>query len=426
MKPADIECPACSFVVPADRAAECRVPNGFRTDFRPRLIDEMELSAARHRATTAESRQLTLEPIAGANIRLQFLSPTRTYKLNRGKSVLDAAGQPTAKGFDVDPFEQRLSKFTTLTQQHIATEVMPQGDFSSDANGEPIRGIWLAAPKTTDSLFLALRAPIEGLWIHRVSGALWDTAVRGSAVSASFILAHKAALELDIDPEELDIVEPRFTKIDGGVPVPLLQITDHLVKGAGFCKRLATTAGDGSPLIRELIRSIVSDPDTFPLKDYRSVVTGHAKRCDQSCYMCLQRYGNQAYHGLLDWRLGLSFLEAMNDPHFTCGLDGNFSTPSLEDWPEKAERYGRDMVERFNRGKGEWKRIGAVTAFRFDSKQRRWAIVAHPLWDFDNPGTLLKEVIKELKAVNPLRASTFDLARRPVTVRERLISEWKH
>jgi len=141
--------------------------------------------------------------------------------------------------------------------------------------------------------------------------------------------------------------------------------------------------------------------------------------------MCLQRYGNQAYHGLLDWRLGLSFLEAMNDPSFACGLDGNFSTPSLEDWPENAERYGRDMVERFNRGKGEWKKIGPVTAFRFDAKQRRWAIVAHPLWDFENPGTLLRDVIKDLKAVNPLRASTFDLARRPVTVRERLINEWK-
>jgi hypothetical protein len=97
----------------------------------------------------------------------------------------------------------------------------------------------------------------------------------------------------------------------------------------------------------------------------------------------------------------------------------------LEDWPENAERYGRDMVERFNRGKGEWKRIGPITAFRFDAKQSRWAIVAHPLWDFHSPGKLLKDVMKELRTVNPLRASTFDLARRPVTVREQLIKEWK-
>ena len=424
-KPADMECPACSFVVPAERAAECRVPNGFRTDFRPRLIDEMELSAGRHRSTTAESRELTLEPIPGANIRFQFLSPTRTYKLNRGQLAVDANGDPASKGFDADPFDQRLSKFTTLTNQHISSAVMPQGDFSPNGNGELVRGIWLAAPKTTDSLFLALCKPIEGLWMHRVSGALFDTAVRGAAISASFIVAHKAALELDIDPEEFDIVEPRYTKIESGAPVPLLQITDHLVNGAGFCERLASPDGHGTPLVRQLIKSILGEQEAFPLKDYRSKLTEHSKRCDQSCYMCLQRYGNQAYHGLLDWRLGLSFLEAMNDPSFACGLDGNFSTPSLEDWPENAERYGRDMVERFNRGKGEWKKIGPVTAFRFDAKQRRWAIVAHPLWDFENPGTLLRDVIKDLKAVNPLRASTFDLARRPVTVRERLINEWK-
>jgi DEAD/DEAH box helicase domain-containing protein len=424
-KPADVECPACTHIVPAEKAAECRVPNGFRTDFRPRLIDEAELSVGRHRSTTAESRQLALEPVPRANIRFQFLSPTRTYKLNRGDLAADANGQINPKGFDADPFDQRVSKFTTLTNQHISSEVMPQGDFSPVGAGELLRGIWLAAPKTTDSLFIALCKPIDGLWVHRVSGSLLDTAVRGAAVSASFIFAHTAALELDIDPEEFDIVEPRYTKIEGGIAVPLLQITDHLVNGAGFCKRLASPSGDGTPLVRRLIRSIVSDSQAFPLKDYRSSITGHAKRCDQSCYICLQRYGNQAYHGLLDWRLGLSFLEAMNDVKFVCGLDGNFSTPSLEDWPENAERYGRDMVERFNRGKGEWKRIGPVTAFRFDNKQRRWAIVAHPLWDFDNPGKLLREVIKELKAVNPLRASTFDLARRPVTVRERLISEWK-
>jgi len=424
-KPVDIECPACAHVIAAETAAECRVPNGFRTDFRPGLIDETELSAGRHRSTTAESRQLSLEPIPGANIRFQFLSPTRTYKLNRGESVLDATGQLKPKGFDADPFDQRLSKFTTLTNQHISSAVIPQGDFSPNATGDLFRGIWLAAPKTTDSLFIALCKPVDGLWVHRVSGALLDTAVRGAAISASFILAHKAALELDIDPEEFDIVEPRYTKTEGGIPVPLLQITDHLVNGAGFCKRLASPDGNGTPLVRGLIRSIISDREAFPLKDYRSAVTEHAKRCDQSCYICLQRYGNQAYHGLLDWRLGLSFLEVMNDASFACGLDGNFSTPSLEDWPENAQRYGRDMVERFNRGKGEWKRIGPITAFRFDAKQSRWAIVAHPLWDFHNPGKLLRNVIKELKTVNPIRASSFDLARRPVTVREQLIKEWK-
>jgi DEAD/DEAH box helicase domain-containing protein len=32
----------------------------------------------------------------------------------------------------------------------------------------------------------------------------------------------------------------------------------------------------------------------------------HRQKCDSSCYDCLQQYRNMNYHGLLDWRLGLS------------------------------------------------------------------------------------------------------------------------
>jgi DEAD/DEAH box helicase domain-containing protein len=58
------------------------------------------------------------------------------------------------------------------------------------------------------------------------------------------------------------------------------------------------------------------------------------------------------YHGLLDWRLGLSFLEVLNFADFTCGFDGTFDTPSLQDWRELAMSYAEQMVERFG-GSGE-------------------------------------------------------------------------
>jgi DEAD/DEAH box helicase domain-containing protein len=41
----------------------------------------------------------------------------------------------------------------------------------------------------------------------------------------------------------------------------------------------------------------------------------HAQTCDSSCYDCLCSYGNQAFHGLLDWRLAWDWLDlARNQP----------------------------------------------------------------------------------------------------------------
>ena len=38
------------------------------------------------------------------------------------------------------------------------------------------------------------------------------------------------------------------------------------------------------------------------------------------------------YHGLLDWRLGLSLLRCLANPGFTAGLDGDFTAPDLDGW----------------------------------------------------------------------------------------------
>jgi len=172
----------------------------------------------------------------------------------------------------------------------------------------------------------------------------------------------------------------------------------------------------------------VTDANAFPLKEYRGTRDGldHAAQCDQSCYLCLQRYGNQSYHGLLDWRLGLSFLEALDNPRFCCGLDGNFeASPSLSDWPALAHRHATDLVTNYRTG-GEVKKIGKgkkLTAFRFDRNRERWAVVVHPLWDVENPSGMLEEAIRELGAP-PEFSDTFELSRRQVSERERLQREW--
>src|SRR5262249_33096848 len=153
---------------------------------------------------------------------------------------------------------------------------------------------WLAAPKTTDALFLAPAQVPAGLRINRVGGKeqAGITSVRAAALSATYLLVNRAALELDLDPEEFDVIDPR-PYAPAGVPLPLLEITDHLVNGAGFCERLARP--EGEPLIVRLVRSMVRDRGEYPLKDFLGDAAdprAHPRTCDQACYVCLHRYGN--------------------------------------------------------------------------------------------------------------------------------------
>lgn len=425
-KPTNEECRTCRYILRDDQAGECVTPAGFRTDLRPGLINENDRFGSKHRSITAEFRELQLQA-GGSNISIDFLRQARTYRLNRGRDqVGNTSGQP-AGGFSVEGYGHTIPglRYTRLIAQSIATDLVPPNGFQPDAAGISQTNVWLAAAKTTDSLFVAATAVPPGLWLERVSGEKRViTSVRAAALSATFIIVHRAALDLDIDPEEFDIIDPRVHMANGST-VPVLQITDHLVNGSGFCERLAMRDSNGEPYITRMIRSAVRDAAAFPLKEYRGLKNGndHAIQCDQSCYLCLQRYGNQSYHGLLDWRLGLSFLEALDKPDFACGLDGNFDvSPSLADWPELGKRYATALVNNY-RSNGEVIEVGKLTAFRFDRNQNRWALVVHPLWDTDNPSGILEEAIRRLGSP-PEFADTFELSRRQVRIRETLQREW--
>lgn len=94
-----------------------------------------------------------------------------------------------------------------------------------------------------------------------------------------------------------------------------------------------------SPRIIEIIQSILCDAQTWPLQDFLGTDSDgdHARQCQTSCYRCIQRYGKRRYHGLLDWRLGLSCLRAMASPKYSCGLDdSDLDLPEISGWMERA------------------------------------------------------------------------------------------
>jgi DEAD/DEAH box helicase domain-containing protein len=418
------ECASCGSMLDCSTAGVCRTPNGFRTDFRPLPFDETPLASRRHRSLNAEGRVIDFAPVPATNLQLRLEQQTRTYRLNRGDYDRDS---DSWTGFNVERGTARHWN-ARLSGQYRA-EDMAISRFEHDPTDEELRRLWLAAEKTTDSLFLAPARIPAGLRLHKVgAGDERVTSVRAAALSGTFILVHRAALKLDVDPEEFDVVDPRYYRPKGEAPVPVLQITDHLINGSGFCAHLATSDPGGTLLISELIRSIVEDTDKYPLRDFLKTDShgDHPRQCDQACYRCLQRYSNQMYHGLLDWRLGLSFLGVLNDPAFDCGLTSGFSGPGMSDWQRLAKTYAEDML-RFGEG-GEMRQVGDLWSFRLDRRHQHWALITHPLWD-PNPSTMIGafasayDELEENGATRITCVDTFDLARRQVRVRESLLEQ---
>lgn len=323
-------------------------------------------------------------------------------------------------------FEQQLIGGDFVGTSNGPTDFRPY----AGANAMQVDRIWLAAPKTTDGLYLAPTSTPAGLDLARLVGnrsleglaadeklrTLAATAVRASALSATFILVNRAALRLDIDPEEFDVIEPRVVRPAGGPAAPLLQFADHLINGAGFCAALGTSPDRTSPpLVATLLRSIVEDDAEYPLRSLLD--DGHLTTCEQACYRCLLRYRNQPYHGLLDWRLGLAFLSALLDARYACGLSGLFNDHAVRDWPALVARDMRRLQRQFS--DAETRQFGPVWAFRFNGSQ--WAVVAHPLWDTSQPQGILRTALEGLQGERYVIVDSFNLARRPVTIRRAVV-----
>jgi DEAD/DEAH box helicase domain-containing protein len=432
------DCRSCGHPLGPERAVECREPLGFRTNLRPLAEAESDGPSGRHRSIQSEGDDVPLLGRPPSNLSTYFAGGIRTYRLNRGPA--DPVRPGAWKGFSAILGQERLSRRHNreafVENQFIAEEYVGSSDGPGDfrayagATASRVDGIWLAAPKTTDALYLGPTVAPTGLSLDRVVGprtlegltpddtlrALACTAVRSAALSATFILVNRAALELDVDPEEFDVIEPRVVRPAGGPAVPLLQFADHLVNGAGFCATLgAAPSGSSVPLVATLLRSVVQDEGCYPLDQF--LRNEHARTCEQACYGCLLRYRNQPYHGVLDWRLGLAFLLALAEPTYSCGLNGTFDDRALADWTALVDRDVWRLRRQFS--DAETRRIGPVWAVRF--RRSCWAVIAHPLWDPIDPIGVLRDACVGLGGEPFVIVDSFNLARRPVTIRRAIL-----
>ena len=401
-----IRCQACNYLDELDeggttgRCPDCGnekvvlqeivVPAAFRTDGEEYDAPRGDSAGRTGRVVVAAA---TLRagnvPKAEGNSELSFSPQGRVFRINDNqgkcygfKPVAHSASQPRERWMPA--WGRKGSLYVEGEEQWIATNEL----------GSTL--VALVAPKTTDLLRLRPITCSSGLALNPAA----QTHVRAAYYSASTLLVRAAALELDIDSEEIEIAS-----IHGGFPgnpaaVGEIMLADRLPNGAGFVEWIRNNW-------LPLIGGVIGCTGRFSSKAIP------CKHCLAACYQCLLSYRNRPLHGLLDWRLGYDLLSVFRDPNYRCGLDGVFTSPSLTVWPAEALQLRDRICQAFA---AQLKPVNGLPlpAFR-DVTGTTLFLVSHPLWaPASQSGTLVAQACQQAgNAYIQVRlVNTFDLARR--------------
>ncbi|WP_322884485.1 DEAD/DEAH box helicase (plasmid) [Sinorhizobium medicae] len=275
-----------------DTPIHCITPSAYRTDFRAK--DEAIASKVGQLITLA-SLGKPLNYVEHDNLRVNFAENSEIYLVNPGsRTEEDPSG---FEGYTVQAANDGVARVinwfkgapTLKLKGQAIDPVVIEEDSIRWRGGEEITKAWLASPKITNSLQIGPRRLNPNLRLLHMDVSMNKrdaarTSVRAAAISATELIVQRAALELDIAPEEFDNLAPNILKSPEGNPLPYLQIADSLPNGSGFCRHLS---GDNMP-VTKLVRSIIDDAEKWPRKAVTA--NNHPGRCETSCYKCLQRY----------------------------------------------------------------------------------------------------------------------------------------
>lgn len=416
------QCRACDAVIAQAPVHRCFVPRGFITTLVAKHAEEDgdETFSKASRTSIAEAKVVAADNVPNSNLGIELSRQAWVHRLNRGEFKDSSwTGFSAKKGALRVPYRSTGQLKTLWANDVWVDDQVLELDVGEESirgrfkgNGEAQPPFYLSSPKVTDSLslliahvpsaFALLRSPEMG-----GGSMLLSSAFRAGALSACFLIVNYASRELlDIDPEEIEVLEPRVQRLGDGRVLPVLQMADQLVNGSGLCDRLSQPGLSGEPIVLEVMREIVGNRALSPLAEL--MASTHSERCFQGCYRCLHRYGNQPYHGLLDWRLGLDVIQLMLDPSYVAGLDGRFLAPGIEDWRDQALRLAKEAALLFGT---EARMVGDVPVIGLG--ESGVAAVVHPFWNKDM--TLERNPALEalyLETASMSWTTTFELSRR--------------
>lgn len=396
------------------RVFEIVVPSAFRTSF-SHGVDAKADDEFLPRGTSSVAERTDQPPVVvpGTNTGLIPTSGGHVYRVN------DRAGRLFTGGLG----SARWSRGgVTLSHQWIDERYQNiRGDNNVMFTAETAQAdaIALAAPKVTDVLRIRPQLVQQALCLDllardvqgRMSRSGQGAAVKAAYYSAAFILRSVVAEELDIDPEEIDISNVRAVELDDGTWAGEIILNDHLENGAGFTAWLSQ--GDNWRRILAGITGPIHDSESFVGK---LLSAEHAEACRAACYDCLCLYRNMSYHGLLDWRLGMSLLRVLSDESHLCGVDGDFTSPEMAGWAGFSGALRDVFCESFR----------SCTPTEF-GPLHGWTvagtnvILSHPLWNTARPSGILAEALAVLGPNDVVRVvDAFNLHRRMSWVYQRL------
>ena len=282
------ECPNCQATAEQGlRIFQWAVPLAFRTSLNAGVDAKAEYDILISGAgSVAESKPQDFNLVSNTNTQIAFSESGRVFRVNdnRGNLFRGAVGRASfGRG-------EKL-----LSDQWIDERFQKKTDGFKFIKVGETESIAIVAPKTTGVLRIKPVKVPEGLCLDPITQG---SSIKAAFYSAAFIVRSVTAQELDIDPEELDVSGLRQVDLNG-VKVGELVISDRLANGSGFTDWLAKHWED---ILKEQILNSKNSFAAAIMSDE------HRQKCDSSCYDCLQQYRNMNYHGLLDWRLGLSLL----------------------------------------------------------------------------------------------------------------------
>ena len=413
-------CKACGKELAGCKVYTAYEPHGFLTSLIPRNADDAseEIQARASRTSIAEAEHIQTRLIAGTNLRIGISSQSQIFRLNRGQyKETGWTGWSAKQGnLQVSCDDNGVDRSVKVENIWLDSEAIaldtgkPNLSSRFTANSNSIGPFYLVAPKVTDSLLLEFEAISNQLLVINSSEAgeqRLTQAFRSGALSAVFMIIEYASRKiLDVDPDEFEILEPRVRNRGDGNLLPALQIADSLINGSGLTNRLSQSMGDSKePIIFDVIRKLL---DQAYLQKLFS--DNHPNDCLTACYKCLHRYGNQSYHGLLDWRLGLDVLQLSIDSGYLAGLNADFNYPGLKDWNTKAMKLAGE-AQRLYSTKIDTK--GGLPVIEIDKDRNKWAVVIHPFWGSDALRSHNKELNEWEMDIGHLSfVNTFDLVRK--------------
>ncbi len=395
------ECPRCSLTRESNefKVIPFGTPQAYRTDFKrgdDASAEESPIRFGSKPSLTGDTDE-ELRHIDGTNSMTGFYRGL-IWKINDNNGRLFSGRIVT------------LTSFRNLTfgSQWISSE------FLEGRNVVPRDGVLeeiaIGTNKTTDLFRIrpAVVPPELDLnLIHSLNETRYEkVGIKAALYSAAFLIRKAIAEDLVVDVEEIEISRHRLMIMENGTCIPELTISDRLPNGSGFTEWISENW-------REILSKFISSENSFSKK---ILSKGHIS-CDSSCYTCLRSYGNMNYHGLLDWRLGLAYLNVLYDPNYCAGAYGDFSNIELQNWGD----FTTTLVKNFA-GSFSYETISNLPLPVIKVDDSKVAIVVHPLWNTENPMGILADTVSDLGGFEIIYLDTFNLSRRLSWCRQRIES----